>query len=390
MRIRGVASRAAVLALVALAAPGAARAQSLFGSRGLGLPASPSDARVAALGGLAVAFPDVAPSFVNPALVSGAVRRGVIAAMQPTFTDVQVDGGSDNVEATRFPAIEAFLPVGGRTVIAIGFGSFLDQNWGTRESVTEPLGADTVDAVDVITSRGGIGQARATIGYSPSERVSFGVSGGLLTGSRIRRAQRTFESPTVPLQGYVSQTRVSYVAPALSAGAVWDPVDLLSVGASVSWYGTLKQTSDDLGDRDIAMPLQLSIGANGQLAPDLTAIASARWSGWSAADADLSVEARDTWELGGGLEYTGISGVKRSFPLRLGARWSQVPFAFDGVAPTEWALTGGLGARLAGTEEAPAAMVNAALERGQRGSLEENGLHENFWRATISLSLFGL
>ena len=136
------------------------------------------------------------------------------------------------------------------------------------------------------------------------------------------------------------------------------------------------------------MPLQAVGGASVQLLDDLLVTASARWTGWSATDDLDDATTEDVIDFGGGIEWSGIRTLRRVFPLRLGGRWGPQPFSFGSEAPSERALAVGLGARLAGTEESPAALVDLGVERGSRGDFEENGLAETFWRATISVSLF--
>lgn len=364
-------------------------AQSLFGSRGLGLPTAPIDARAAALGGLGLALPGANPAMINPAEASGVPRRGGIASYQPSTTDLTVPEGSDAVDATRFPLVQAFLPVGERIVLLGGFGSFLDQNWAVERTVQTPLGENTVQANDRITSRGGIAQARVGASYALTPQLALGVSGGMLTGSRTHTVRRTFSDSLLVLSPYQDRTDVAYTAPLAAAGFRWDPMDIVRVGGSVTWIGSLDVDRDDDGpDTSVSMPLQLAGGASVYLDPDLLATVSGRWNGWSGASDDLARGAEDSWEVGGGLEYLGIRTTRRSFPVRLGGRYAKLPFPFEGATPSEWAVSAGLGARLTGTEEEPAAVLNASAERGARGDLEQDGLEESFWRFTVSLSLF--
>ena len=62
-------------ALLMLCSTLTASAQSLFATRGLGVPVSPVDARVAALGGMGVGLLGFHTSMVNPAELAGLSRR---------------------------------------------------------------------------------------------------------------------------------------------------------------------------------------------------------------------------------------------------------------------------------------------------------------------------
>ncbi|HUF12732.1 MAG TPA: hypothetical protein VMN78_06520 [Longimicrobiales bacterium] len=368
--------------------PHAARAQSLFGSRGLGIVVSPADGRTAALGGLGIALSGPAAALLNPADAAEVARRGVVVSMQPSVTEIETAGGTADVSATRFPLVQLHLPFGRRTVLSAGYGAFLDQNWGVTRRTIERFGSDSVTAVDRITSRGGIAQGRVGVAYDVSESFTVGGAIGFLTGSSSRVARRDFEDDGIGLAPFESEVETAYTAPLASVGVRWRAGSMVRVGGALTWIGEL---SSDAGDNetDVSMPLQAVGGASVQLLDDLLLAASARWTGWSATD-DLNVTAEDVIEVGGGIEWTGIRANRRVFPVRLGARRGAQPFSFGAEAPVERAISFGLGARLAGSEESPAALVDFAIERGSRGDFEENELAERFWRATVSVSLFSL
>jgi len=385
--------RALILAGLTLALAAPASAQSLYGSRGVGLPVPSGDARTAALGGLGIGLFGPHPTFLNPADAWGTRRRGAIVALQPSSTTIDAGNGTDAVSATRFPALQVYLPFGSRTVFTGGFGAFMDQNWAVQTRSQIVLGTDTATVVDRLESRGGISQLRVGASYALGPRVAIGVAGGLLTGSRTRTQQRRFISEDVPLNVVREETELSYAAPLAAIGAVWDPLEILRLSAGVTWFGEMDRSDDDEDApdaADLSMPLQVAMGASGMLAPDLLAHLAGRWMGWSSAADDLGETAEDSWELGGGLEYTGLRSTRRVYPVRLGARRAALPFGFGGETPSEWSVSGGVGARLAGTDESPGALIDLAVERGTRGDVDETGLRETFWRTTVSISLFGL
>ena len=379
--------RAGATLLALLVAPGALDAQSLFGSRGLGVVVTPADGRTAALGGLGIALPGPSAALLNPADAAEVTRRGVIVAIQPSATEVEASGGSDEVSATRFPLVQLLLPFGRRTVLTAGYGSYLDQNWGVVSRSTEILGSDTVIAVDRITSRGGIAQGRAGLAYDITESFTVGATIGFLTGSSRREARREFEDDDIGLSPFGSEVRTSYSAPLATLGVRLRAGEMVRVGAALTWTGDLG-VDDGETESEVNMPLQAVGGASAQLLDDLLVAASARWTGWSATDDLEDVTAEDVIDFGGGIEWSGLRTARRVFPVRLGGRWGPQPFSFGAEAPGERAITFGFGARLAGTDESPMALVDLGFERGSRGDFEENGLAETFWRATVSISLF--
>ena len=382
------------------ALPSSASAQSLFGSRGLGVVVAPTDGRGAALGGLGVALPGPSSALLNPADAGDVNRRGVILAIQPSTTELETAEGSDNVSATRFPLVQLLLPIGNRTVLSAGYGAFLDQNWGVTASGLAPLGDDTVTAIDRISSRGGIAQARVGAAFELTEDLTLGAAIGLLTGSSTRTVLRAFVDDDIGLSPFQTEVKSTYNAPLAAAGVRYQVGSSVLVGVGVTWMGDLTATetsqssSPDNPDAEsetetrISMPLQVAGGVSAALLDDLLIVVNTRWTGWSASENLENATADDVIELGGGVEWSGINTMRRTFPVRLGARWGGQPFSFEGEAPSESAFIFGLGGRLAGSEEIPAALVDFAIERGSRGDVSHNGIGETFWRATVSVSLF--
>ena len=109
--------------LVASALPAQLQAQSLFATRGLGVPITASDARAAALGGIGVGLSGFNFTMENPADVAGLLRRGATATLQPTWNNMELDGQSDRVGGSRFPLIRVFYPLNPRLAASLGYGA---------------------------------------------------------------------------------------------------------------------------------------------------------------------------------------------------------------------------------------------------------------------------
>ena len=372
--------------------PAMAGAQSLFSTRGLGVPVEPVDARARALGGIGVGLLGWTGSMVNPAEAAGTPRRGISAAIQPSRRSVEFDGNSDVLGGTRFPLVRAVLPFRERVGVAVGYGGFLDQGWAVTSETMVPLGDRQIRAVDLIESSGGVAQARLDVAYLVTPSVGVGIGAGMYTGRLERVVSRTFPD-TSAIEGFRSVAAWNYQAPSLTAGAWWEPLSILKIGASVTWAGELRAEPEEGTTHGVRvdLPLQFAAGASGQLAPGLLAVIGGRWAGWSSVedgfgDPDI---AADTWEVGGGLEWSGGQALARPFPLRLGARYARLPFRVEGASPAEWALALGFGSVLARDDVGPRAVIDAAIERGRRGDAAATGLTESFWRFTVSMSLFG-
>jgi hypothetical protein len=390
----------ALILLVGVLVAVPAQAQSLFATRGLGLPIAPVDARAGGLGRIGVGLLGLSMSMVNPAEVAGTPRRGISAALQPVTGSATIDEADGDIAGTRFPMLRLVYPMGPRWVASLGYGGVLEQSWAVVSEGFERIGPDSVGTRDVVRSSGGISQLMAGLTYSVSPSLAVGLAAGAYTGNLDRRITRSFSDSTLRLNTFDSRLRWDYGGPVVAVGARWDPVPVARIGASFTATDKLDVESEEgLGtDEQSSLPYRFSVGASGWLSPELLLAVGTEYSfrGATAVFENSSTSAlrRDTWRYGGGLEYESGRAGRRSYPIRLGASYAQLPYHDAAEDPArEWAGSFGVGFRLAGDEFGPLAMIDATFERGNRSGLESErnpaGLSENFWRFTFSLSLFG-
>ena len=378
--------------VVALALAGVqpVAAQSIFASKGLGVPVPAADARTRAMGGVGIGLQGHSPSLLSPAEAADYGFRGLIASLQSANHSVDLDGAQSDFGANRFPMLQFIYPVGERYVFTAGYGGFLDQTWAAFADRTEIIGGKEVDVRDLIKSDGSIAQVQLGAAYRLTPGVAVGLAGGFYSGGLDRRVTRTFTgSERAVVDSFTPALTWSQRAPFASVGIRWDVPALLRLAGSVTWAGTLKGRAENAlaDDFEVDMPRQVAAGASADLSPRLLAAASGRWSGWSSATSDAAPcgAAPDTWEVGGGLEWELFRVGARAFPLRLGYHYSQYPFGGDGSTPTEKAFAFGGGLRFNPSPAGPRAALDAAVERGTR----DGSFTEDFWRFTVSLSVYG-
>jgi hypothetical protein len=381
----------AILSLCALAP--AASAQSIFSARGFGVPVAPVDPRAQALGGIGIGLLGLDPSLVNPAEIANYPFRGIAATLQTAAREAEFSGETGQTTSNRFPLLRILYPINERLAASVGYGGFLDQTWAVTTVGHEQIGGDSVAVRDAVSSDGGLAQFRAGLAYSLSPSFAVGVDGGIYTGKLDERISRSFDAGSAIGIAPVQQRTIwTQRAPLLSVGFRWDPATIVRFAGSMTWAGTLRRTVD--GDpaalQEVKLPLQVAAGASAILAPGLLGTISTRWAGWSsAADAfDAASAPVDTWEYGGGIEWTRMTIGNTGVPIRFGYRHAQLPFRFQGVTPTEWAATMGLGFQFARTAVGPLASLDATIDRGRR-TAPGTGLSEAFWRVTVGLGIFG-
>lgn len=372
---------------VAAAAP--VQAQSLLASRGLGYPYSPTDARAAGLGGAALGLPGVPGSLVNPAEIAGTPALLLSVAFQNDGYESRAGAQATDGTTSRFPLIQAVFPVGRRAAASVGYGSFLDQHWQATVSDTVSLGGVRRGVTDRFRSEGGIARLRLAAAYRPADRLSVGVGADLFTGVVRDTVARLFDDETQETAFGIDRTHRGV---GLSAGVRWNPIDPVFVSASVGGGGEIRARSEQNRvdhERTYPNPLRFDAGASARIGASTVVAGSARWAGWSAADDELagSGGARDVMGAVAGVEYSGFRLLRQTVPLRVGARWAQLPFRWGAAAqgnafPDERAASAGLGFRLGGGS----ALGDVAAEVGRRGG-GGSVLEEDFWRVTMSLTL---
>jgi hypothetical protein len=328
------------------------------------------------------------------------LRRGVSASFQPWTGTTEFQGESDNIAATRFPLISIMYPTR-LGVFTLGYSGVLDQSYALIAQGEEVLGTDTIATRDLIQTVGGIGQLRLGFSRYVSRRLALGASVGLYTGNIDRGLSRSYPDSTLGLREFETHTRWDYSGPQASFGARWDPMADLRVGASVTWSGALKAKPQEGSSTEYEydMPLRFAVGASGRVGNSLIAAVAGSWTSWTSDDYRTpgnvgGTPAEQQMEIGGGLEWEQLRRGNRVFPLRVGARTSKLPFHLVGEeAPSEWAVSGGIGLRLVEDDFGPLAVADIGVERGTREGLTSttapDGLKETFWRFTVSLSLFG-
>lgn len=403
----GILGRTALTtAVLATLVAGPAAAQSLTSVRGLGYPLLPVDARSEIMGGIGIGLQGFAVPLTNPAAPAGVTRRGFVLAVENTSRDMELGDAAGGSSATRFPLLRMLFPFRD-VVLTLGYGGFLDQSWGVTTSGSIPLSTGgTLSFSDLVESTGGMGQFQVGAALPLGEDVAVGASIGALTGSQRIRLVRQFD--TTAAAGFepfdeAYGWRYSGVTASLGARARLGNVSM--VGASVTWSGTLSADSTDgpAASREFDLPLQVAAGGSVYLGPALLAAVSARWSGWSVAAPEGAaggvpavgdiLGARDTWEIGAGLELDNPDSRRtRTFPLRIGFQYRQLPFTFIEDQPTEWFAGAGIGMRMGSNPENPIALLDLAVQRGARtaaGGPTFGEFSESVWRVALTMSLFG-
>ncbi|MGE0159078.1 MAG: hypothetical protein AB7T31_06655 [Gemmatimonadales bacterium] len=390
-------SRLARMVLVSgslLAAAAPASAQSLFNAAGIGLPMEALDGRARALGSLGIGLPGSGGLLpADPAASARLLVPGGLISAQPTWVELRRSGGGTTTfQGNRFPLLAAGYPFAGG-MATLQATSVLDQRFRGERPVTVDLLGTPSEAVDAFEQDGSVAMLAAGYSHLITPAVAVGFSVGRYSGTVVRSLVREFADSAAagrPVP-YATSGTWNYQGYQVTLGGSADVGGLFRVAASATASTELKAIATSRtagGDRSFAMPLQLRVGASGQLAPGLLLSASAARADWAATATDLGggAEAGATLAYGAGLELSNVRFLGRSAPLRLGFRRTDLPFSLEAGDANEQVLTGGVGFALNQTNDVVLASVDLGLEKGRRIG---GTYHEDFWRATLSLRLLG-
>jgi hypothetical protein len=342
--------RAAFLLLLLASFSGPLVAQSSqFGVRGLGLPGRSLTARGVASGGAFALFDP--ESSVNPAALAGVLNLTAVFTVNQGFRTVDNPAGSASVRDIRFPQLMVVGPIR-QTGAALGvsYSNYTSRDFTLVSSSTIDLRGVPVGVIDSFSSRGGLSDLRLAGAYRVGDVWTFGAGFHVITGSNRLESRRAFEdSNYVPS---AQRAEVSYAGVGVSGGLIRQFGARFAVASMARWDGHVNVDRDSAAAGTIDLPYSFGLGLRWLPVPQLNLGGQAILRTWSAANSDLlqrgGVGSENTVEVAAGAEY--IPDLKRPLrrPLRLGARYAELPFPLvAGSQGHEFAVSAGSGIRFA-------------------------------------------
>lgn len=391
---------AAVLALALGAGPLGGQ-ESVFGQLGFGLPEDGLSVRSRGMGGTAAALPRIHFTFRNAASLAVFDRTGMSIGGLFQSRSARDPAAESTLTSSELPFFQLVFPLGGATVLGGGYYRYLDFD-GFVDTGTRFRG----DSLPVrLTTDGGLSVLSPQLATQLTRYARVGGGVDFYTGSRERLREIEFPAGGVSTRDSV---RHAFRGVGFSVGAHLLPLERLVLGAAYRSGATLEgelQAGAGAGDPDepggedgnggeaaqleVELPATFYAAASYRLGRRLTLAAEFDLGRWSEFEVDGRRDPayRDARGLAAGVEYA-FPGAVLFLPegtvLRAGGRTRTLPRRFGGEEVRERALTLGLG-QVVGIG---ASILDLSLEAGRRGSLDDNGLREDFLRLGVSLSAF--
>lgn len=320
--------RGLCLALFGLLAAASLPAQSSqFGVRGLGLVQRPISVRATGTAGAFALFD--AESALNPASI------GQVSFLSANFQTVQGWRRSENPAGTatardnRYPGVFVAGPIGGTPLsLSLSASGFTDRNFvlGSRDTLI--LRGVPVEAIDTLSSQGGLSDLRAAVAWRQSRTVHWGFGLHLITGSNRIESRRSFADSTYANAS--ERFTYSFLGFGASAGVMVRVTPSVTLAGMVRTDDRLRMERDSTAIGSTNLPITLSGGARFQVGDRLMLAGSALYRNWSVANDDLveqgGIGSVNSTELSAGIEY--LTDPRRVFhrPIRLGVRRATLPF----------------------------------------------------------------
>jgi hypothetical protein len=378
-------------ALMVSMLPGLLSAQTPATDLGLGYPVVPLDARAAALGGTGMGLFGGSFSSRNPADLMVFSNPAVGATMAPEAVSLKTVDGAQSIGRSRLAVVQGVLPYR-QWRFGLNVNSELDQDWDVILTDTLETGFGDYPYIENRQHDGGVSSVGLSVAYRLGP-LGLGVEGSALTGNLRQVFRRNFDpaidDPSNVIGGAAGDSRWAFSGWRFRGGVTGQIGRRAIISTAVTAYTQLSAEKDTfgiaLGTQKFEMPLEVSVGGSVLLTQRLMLAAAGGWKGWSTTDFQISdTESADVTWLGGGLEYVGISLGSMPIPLRIGYRYTDLPFYGSNFEQlTEQAYTFGVGARLAGGR----AVLDLGFEIGSRGNLKTTGTEESFQRLSLSLGI---
>lgn len=369
-------------------------AQTPVTQLGLGYPVPPLDARSAALGGTGLGLFGGSFSMRNPADLTVFTNPAIGGTLAPEAVTLKTVDGEQSTGRSRFVVAQGVLPY---RAWRLGFNinSELDQDWDVVLTDTLRTGFGDYPYFERRQHDGGISSVGLTVAYQLGP-LGIGIEGSALTGNRRQVFARSFDpaigDPTNQIVGALGEARFAFSGWRFKGGVSGRLGRRAMLSAVLTTYTALEVQKDTFGIKlpktQFDMPYEVAVGGSVLLTPTLMLAAGGGWKGWSVTDFTLSnTESADVTWAGGGLEYVGVRLLNMPVPLRIGYRYTDLPFYNgDFEQLSEQAVTFGFGARIAGGR----AIMDLGFEIGSRGDLVTTGAEESFQRISLSLGINSL
>jgi hypothetical protein len=338
----------ALLALVFLSLPLAARAQGTLSTQGFGYPTGEMSTRAVGSGGATADFD--AFSSTNPASIAASQGSLLYVQVEPEFRHLTADGGgSQKNTIARHPLTALAVQIRPTLFGGISVSNFLDRSFETQERRTTPIADTAVATTNTFKSNGAIGDIRAALAWTPKSWLRLGIAGHVISGDNRLRSTEVFDD-SVRFAAIADTTTVTYVGSALSAGVEVFAGSVAAFAVSYRKGNSMSVKHQDTTLTTASVPNALSLSAAFiGIKGTMLAVRTQRndWTRMEGLGSD-TLPITNSWDTSVGADVLGPHVGSHVLQVRAGGRWRTLPFGLSNSEIKEKTFNAGLGTLLAG------------------------------------------
>ncbi len=368
----------ALLGALSAGLVGAVQAQGSIGGQGYGYPTGQMSAAALGIGGATAEHDAASP--INPAAIGGSLRYSIYMQFEPEFRRTSGASGDASSSIIRFPN---FMATGSirRVTLGVSFSTLLDRTWSNTYSDSQDVGGETFPSTINASSAGAMNDARFAAAYGINEHLQIGVGVHAISGENRLGFGRSFPD-TTGIGGVQQTTVINFSGRAFSAGAIFQPVRGLMLGASARFGGPLNAERDGGFLAEATVPSRYGVGVTWFGIPNTTLAARYDRTKWSDMQAlgSAQMSTFDATELGLGVDVTGPRVGGAASVVRLGLRDRTLPFGVNGDQVKERSYSGGVSLPVSRGR----GQIDLTLQRAARSA---GGVNERGWFLALGLGI---
>jgi hypothetical protein len=368
-------------------------AQSILSSKGMGMPFFHPSTRSMGLGGVSIALSDpITIPRINPAALYLINNTRISIQYFYMGNDYKDNTGSTSSYYSNLDGFSFVVPFGSGIHVSTGLTPL------TRMHYDLSFPSDTLSGepyTKSIEGRGGLNTYNFSLCWSPHSSVALGLTGYYVFGKLTEKWNVEYDNAlfTPTIDQYISKPSgwgikggiICRPFTFITLGAVYTP----RVGLDIQNVITYSYKSDTTQPGSLSMPSSWGIGAVfhiGNIAIIGLDYHEQNWSQMTINDITFG-RMRDTYRLSIGSELLFTHDFNDSYIKRIAYRvgFSYEPYFYidpeQKTLAEQW-ITMGLGLPLIFN----VAQLDLAFGLGRRGSLETNGLSENLFRISASIT----
>ncbi|MEE2772849.1 MAG: hypothetical protein VX712_11585 [Bacteroidota bacterium] len=309
---------------------------------------------------------------------------------------------SETKNSGNFSGISFAFPVTEKSGMGIILAPYTNVGYEISGIQSNIEGTDEIFLTNV-EGHGGLNDLNLNYGYAFSENLRVGLSSSFLFGKITENEYNYFVNNTLYLRednsysGFRFGFGIQYdFLKNTSLGAVVNsPVNLKSVQEQEIFQyrggitGTLLGTETiETSNDDFILPLEIGMGFKTELIKELMISADYRHEFWDQTNQTDDIGDfidRDFYGLG--LEYLPENRMKtKAMEYRLGLKYDSGNMNFNGENVSGYGLSTGVGIPL---NLSLGSMINLSYTYGDRGTISNGLVRENYHLLTLNLSLIG-